>query len=227
MTGILATLLQLILSLLLMVQNSPSISDVQKQQIVLFANQAVTAATQMVAQPTNPTTPIACTMEAKLCADGKTYVSHTGPNCEFSACPISTITGQPIIDSLSIYSGSIDAQVTINGLGFTVTGNQIKFGDLGVEDSPSYSLNSPDGRTIVFTVPETNYYPCQSLKPSCYMPNYLILAGTYPVSVINANGISNTLNFTVTSNSNETLLCPAGTVLVGSTNSIPPHPICQ
>src|SRR3989344_9069321 len=29
---------------------------------------------------------IACTMEARLCSDGS-YVSRTGPNCEFSACP--------------------------------------------------------------------------------------------------------------------------------------------
>jgi len=29
---------------------------------------------------------IACTQEAKLCSDGS-YVSRTGPNCEFSACP--------------------------------------------------------------------------------------------------------------------------------------------
>lgn len=28
----------------------------------------------------------ACTMEAKLCPDGS-YVGHTGPNCEFAACP--------------------------------------------------------------------------------------------------------------------------------------------
>jgi hypothetical protein len=30
--------------------------------------------------------PIACTMEAKLCPDGS-YVSRTGPRCEFTACP--------------------------------------------------------------------------------------------------------------------------------------------
>lgn len=29
----------------------------------------------------------ACTQEAKLCSDGKTYVSRTGQNCEFTACP--------------------------------------------------------------------------------------------------------------------------------------------
>ena len=30
--------------------------------------------------------PVACTQEAKQCADGS-YVGRTGPNCEFSACP--------------------------------------------------------------------------------------------------------------------------------------------
>lgn len=31
-------------------------------------------------------TPVACTQEAKRCPDGS-YVSRTGPNCEFSECP--------------------------------------------------------------------------------------------------------------------------------------------
>jgi hypothetical protein len=29
----------------------------------------------------------ACTEEAKMCPDGS-YVGRTGPNCEFSACPV-------------------------------------------------------------------------------------------------------------------------------------------
>ncbi len=33
--------------------------------------------------------PIACTQEAKQCPDGS-YVSRTGPNCEFAACPNSS-----------------------------------------------------------------------------------------------------------------------------------------
>jgi hypothetical protein len=37
--------------------------------------------------------PIACTQEAKLCPDGS-YVSRTGPNCEFADCPkVQTPTG--------------------------------------------------------------------------------------------------------------------------------------
>lgn len=31
--------------------------------------------------------PLACTQEAKQCSDGS-YVSRTGPNCEFAACPV-------------------------------------------------------------------------------------------------------------------------------------------
>jgi hypothetical protein len=30
---------------------------------------------------------VACTMEAKLCPDGKTSVGRIGPNCEFAPCP--------------------------------------------------------------------------------------------------------------------------------------------
>ena len=34
---------------------------------------------------------VMCTQDAKLCADGS-YVSRTGPNCEFTACPVSDET---------------------------------------------------------------------------------------------------------------------------------------
>ena len=32
---------------------------------------------------------VVCTMDAKLCPDGVTYVGRSGPNCEFDACPVS------------------------------------------------------------------------------------------------------------------------------------------
>ena len=37
------------------------------------------------------TKPVICTMEAKLCPDGS-YVSRTGPNCEFTLCPVVDVT---------------------------------------------------------------------------------------------------------------------------------------
>lgn len=48
--------------------------------------------TPLPTYPVQPTQPIACTLEAKLCSDGKTYVGRTGPKCEFSACPNTTNT---------------------------------------------------------------------------------------------------------------------------------------
>lgn len=43
-------------------------------------------------QPAPMPRPIACTMEAKMCPDGS-YVSRTGPNCEFAPCPGGTSGG--------------------------------------------------------------------------------------------------------------------------------------
>jgi hypothetical protein len=39
------------------------------------------------ATPAPKSNQTACSMEAKLCPDGKNYVSRTAPNCEFSPCP--------------------------------------------------------------------------------------------------------------------------------------------
>ena len=47
------------------------------------------------------TNPIACTMEAKLCPDGS-YVSRTGPNCEFAACPNSTTLKSGITGTVTL-----------------------------------------------------------------------------------------------------------------------------
>ncbi len=41
--------------------------------------------------------PKACTQEAKLCPDGS-YVSRTGPNCEFAQCPKPKTSPSPTID---------------------------------------------------------------------------------------------------------------------------------
>ena len=37
--------------------------------------------------PPAPEQKTACTQEAKMCPDGKTYVGRIGPNCEFAPCP--------------------------------------------------------------------------------------------------------------------------------------------
>ena len=45
--------------------------------------------------PSPPKEQVACTQEAMLCPDGKTYVSRTGPNCEYTPCPPTSLSPTP------------------------------------------------------------------------------------------------------------------------------------
>lgn len=40
---------------------------------------------------------VACTMEARMCPDGKTFVGRTGPTCEFTPCPGETTGSSTMI----------------------------------------------------------------------------------------------------------------------------------
>ena len=48
-----------------------------------------------------PAGQVACTMEAKLCADGS-YVGRTGPNCEFAPCPSESLCEGGVCPSASV-----------------------------------------------------------------------------------------------------------------------------
>lgn len=52
------------------------------------------SATQILPTPTVTTnkSSIACTEDAKLCPDGKTYVGRIAPNCDFAPCPNNNLT---------------------------------------------------------------------------------------------------------------------------------------
>ncbi len=94
------------------------------------------------------------------------------------------------ISYLSPSVGSVGQQITIYGSGFAST-NTVNFGG-GVLQN----VYSSNGSVIIFTVPS-------SIAPSCAVgavcPQYVISVtpGTYNVSVMNQNGTSNTVPFTV------------------------------
>lgn len=48
-----------------------------------------------------PTSPTACTMDAKICPDGSA-VGRIGPNCEFAACPSAPITTTASVKEFTI-----------------------------------------------------------------------------------------------------------------------------
>jgi len=71
-------------------------------------------------------TPVACTMEAKLCSDGS-FVVRTGPDCRFAECPVSTTPSSTLIvpgyatDTVTIASGQTGelngVEITVNSIG--------------------------------------------------------------------------------------------------------------
>ena len=64
---------------------------------------------------------VACTMEAKLCPDGVTYVGRQGPNCEFAACPaVSTTTNSGATSSPTTVDAKINKKVAAGSLSLTV-----------------------------------------------------------------------------------------------------------
>lgn len=130
---------------------------------------------------------------------------------------------QPSVDSLFPSSGPVGTNVSINGKGFTPTDNTVNFG-YGVITgltsatwiSDGFSTGTTTtGMTINFIVPGSLTPACATQTPRCMIATMLTTPGTYPVSVTNANGISNAVNFTVTA---ATTTVPAQPVI----NSINP-----
>jgi|GEM_PF-7095068 len=55
--------------------------------------------------------PVACTMEAKICPDGATFVGREGPNCEFAVCPPSSCPPYMCADGTQISRCTADGTV--------------------------------------------------------------------------------------------------------------------
>ena len=92
----------------------------------------------------------------------------------------------PFIAQMVPTSGPVGTGVTLSGSGFTPRGNTVRFGPGYIED-----LGSPDGRALPFTVPEGYTLPYAGAFPP-------VQPGPHEVRVVNANGTSNTVVFTVT-----------------------------
>ncbi len=98
----------------------------------------------------------------------------------------------PVIYSLSPISGTIGTQVTIFGIGFnSYSTNTVNFGYGG-----SLSAYSYNGSSLTFSVP-ASLSNCSYAGQYCSQAYIPLSPGTYPISVTNSNGTSNTMNFTV------------------------------
>jgi hypothetical protein len=126
--------------------------------------------------------------------------------------PLPNATTIPAITAIQPDTGVIGTKVVITGTGFTARDNNVAF-RLEPEDSPERfkvgyinNIVSRDGKTIEFTVPEVLgvcAFPLPENKggPTVGCPTIALVfkpgTYTYPVFVINQNGTSNSVNFTV------------------------------
>ena len=100
----------------------------------------------------------------------------------------------PVIESISPIEVPIGAEISIIGSGFALTKNSLQFGSgfAYIND-----LVSSDGKTITFTLPGS-FDTCNPDGSTCAeFLSQPIPGQTYEVTVVNANGKSNSVNFTV------------------------------
>jgi hypothetical protein len=128
-------------------------------------------------------------------------ISHKGVDVE------NLTSSRPVIISIDPNVGTTGTKIVITGRGFTAINNNIVFRLKPVDSNENFKLgfeegvSSSDSETIEFTLP--------SMLGACaYIPEYntrcpeiglLLKPGTtYPVFIVNINGTSNSINFTMT-----------------------------
>ena len=152
------------------------------------------SATQLVARLLPGLTPAAEEMSVQV----------VNPDGQQSAILlIDVISDQSILSISTISPGvaPIGTRVTITGTGFTATGNKIRFRRGAPPITEGFAADAPsgDGKTISFIMFSALCPPCSFTVPPCLAPCRELAPGGYQVSVTNANGISNSVRFLVSS----------------------------
>jgi hypothetical protein len=112
-------------------------------------------------------------------------------------------TGTPAITGVSPSSGPVGTLVTVTGSGFTSSNNAVLFQGGPTTSSVISGLGSSNGTQLQFTVPAVANAPTVlCVVQGC---SFTTTAGLYSISVSNANGASNTQQFTVTAGSGSNL----------------------
>ncbi len=131
-------------------------------------------------------------------------------------------TQAPQISYITPSSGGYNVQVTIVGSGFDRYSNSINYAG---RSQVAVNVPSYDGTTLVFTVPAT---PC-TYGMMC--AQVVMQPGTYPISVTNPRGTSNSVNYVLTgspSSINQTVSVGIGqTAYVGNSFQIRPIRIVE
>ena len=100
-----------VLTILLPFAASAITVDELQQQISNLLKQIAQLQQQLKQLQEDDISPVACTMEAKICPDG-TAVGRSGPKCEFAACPGETKPVPPVVPVCPQILRTLDQGVT-------------------------------------------------------------------------------------------------------------------
>ena len=123
-----------------------------------------------------------------------TASNAAGSNSSTTSVQVTGSSSGPLsLSTLTPTFGSKGTVITLNGSGFSSTGNTVHFGIGGSRDV--YSAN---GTTITFTIPHF-VSPCDVVAAGllCGAPVTPVTNGSYPVYVTNGQGATNVQYFTV------------------------------
>lgn len=125
-----------------------------------------------------------------------TLVSVSGNAASFVVSQTNSNQSPVTITSIMPSQGPVGTQVTLYGSGFTQD-NRVRFANGGAVHVPSFN----NGTMLYFTIPSV-VGPCDWVGDTspirCLAAGAAVTNGTYPISVENAYGQSNTINFVVT-----------------------------
>lgn len=107
--------------------------------------------------------------------------------------PRATQGQEPAVTTITPTSGPVGTRVTVTGSGFASRSNTATFGQGYIRD-----LESTDGTTLSFTVPEGLDLCSPDATGPCAGAHPRTRAGDYVVAVMREGRKSNTLTFTVT-----------------------------
>jgi len=138
-----------------------------------------------------------------LMLPGEMHLQVVNGDGQTSNAVILEVVSDPRILSIATISpdfGPLGTQITVTGVGFTPRGNHIRFFS-GATDQVGVTseVDSSDGRTITFSLPDFLCPPCSFSVPPCGPPCFALNPGQYDVFVINDNGMSNSLRVLVSS----------------------------
>ncbi|HYL99693.1 MAG TPA: IPT/TIG domain-containing protein [Blastocatellia bacterium] len=153
---------------------------------------------------TSPTQLTAKVKPVLLEKPGDLILSVQNPDGTTSNTVIVDVVSPPSVLSvtrLSADAGPPGATITITGTGFTPTGNFVRLvhSPLGDRQGIQADVPSSDGQTLQFTVTNELCPACVFTNPACAVACLLANPGGYRISITNANGLSNGLDFILSS----------------------------